>query len=223
MNGLAEKVTSDLYRENFPDYDDVLKVPEGWMDSSDYATCDVCPSISRRIPSKDGKSDKFMTILEDYKDPNRRESPDYPRYAVRLQNDKGGLTQYCETDSFYEAMDVARKVEVLFSQNCSAKGQEKDFFDKYHEKAIQNFKHFDEPYEDEPFQTAVAAATEALAGNALQADVHDWVEKYAPCAKLQPPITNPLGLSYSDAVMDRALRDPEVQKIVNAETENHQR
>ena len=224
MNEFAEKLTESLYRENFPDYDDVLKVPPGWADTSNYATFDACPSISRQLPSKNGKPDKNITILEDYLDPNKRESPDYQRYAVFLLDDKGNFTQYCGTDSFDEALDVAQRVETLFSENNLAQGQEKTFFDSYHEKAIHDFETFDEPFEDEPFQTAVAVTTEALANNMLQADVHDWLEKYAPCAKLQPPITNPLGLSYSDSVIERALRDPEVQKAIGGEkSDNYER
>lgn len=224
MHEFAEKLTESLYLENFPDYDDVLKVPPGWADTSDYATFDICPSISRRIPSENGESDKFITIPENYRDSSKRENPDDQRYAVLLWDDKGHFTQYCGTDSFDEALDVAQRVETLFSENHLARGQEKMFFDSYHKKAVHDFKTFDEPFEDEPYQTAVAVATEALASNTLQADVHDWLEKYAPCTKLQPPVTNPLGLSYSDSVIERALRDPEVQKAIGGEkSDNYER
>lgn len=217
MHDFAEKAAEGLYIENFHDYDDILKVPPGWVDTSNYADHDTCPSISREIMSKDGWTGKSITILEDYKDPSLRENPDDQRYAVFLLNDQGNFTQYCGTDSFDEALDVAERVETLFSENHLAKGQEKAFFDSYHEKAIHDLKTFDEPFEDEPYHTAVAAATEALANNALQADVHDWLEKYAPCAKLQPPVMNPLGLSYSDSVIEQALKTPEVQKIIGSD------
>ncbi len=66
------------YLDVFPDYDDELTVPKGWVDSSSPE--DPCPSITDKH--------KIVKIFQDYKDPEKRTDLGkyFPRYCAVIVN-----------------------------------------------------------------------------------------------------------------------------------------
>ena len=73
---------SSLYKKEFPDYDDVLKIPLGFIDNSWHN--DTCPSILRRyIDTEHTCVD--ARIFQDYKNPLLRESEINKRYSFAIE------------------------------------------------------------------------------------------------------------------------------------------
>ncbi len=60
------------YLDAFPDYDDELYIPKGWLDSS--CKEDPCPSITDKH--------RIVKIYQDYKNPENRK--DFGRYFPRF-------------------------------------------------------------------------------------------------------------------------------------------
>ena len=92
---------SDYMRE-FPDYDDILTLPEGWADISWHN--DACHSFMRKF------GDVEYQIFCDYKDPERREIPHAKRFVIYIE-DQVNYNCIDQTDTIEEAIDcVYREV-----------------------------------------------------------------------------------------------------------------
>jgi hypothetical protein len=62
----------------FPDYDDTLTLPNAWQDISWHN--DVCPSFESRT------GQNAFVIFCDYKNPDKREIQNAPRFVVYLED-----------------------------------------------------------------------------------------------------------------------------------------
>ena len=88
-------MTTDYMRE-FPDYDDILTLPEGWTDISWHN--DACPSFVRKF------GDVEYRIFCDYVDPDRREMHGAMRFVIYIE-DEVNYTCIGQTDTIKEAID----------------------------------------------------------------------------------------------------------------------
>ena len=69
------------YREEFPDYDDKLVIPEGFEDYSWHNDC--CPHVSKRYfdtPEVEAK----VNIWQDYKNPALRDYDNGKRFLFQI-------------------------------------------------------------------------------------------------------------------------------------------
>jgi hypothetical protein len=111
------------YKNEFPDFDDVLPSLEGFQDSSWHN--DACPSL--RMELKDGK---YWHIFMDYKDQNLSDFADidpttYKRFAISLMDEEGfqhegenfdtweELTQWLENFLANEHYNFTHRSETL--------------------------------------------------------------------------------------------------------------
>ena len=88
------------YKDEFPDYDDILSLPEGWTDAS--WNNDSCPCFRREI------GDVNFLIYCEYKDPNKRESSSDLRFIVYFE-DAVNFVCIAQTNSLAGALAVIDK------------------------------------------------------------------------------------------------------------------
>ena len=90
------------YREEFPDYDDELIIPDGWEDNSWHN--DACPSIMTEY-----RTDKWCEIFQDYKDEDLREC--LTRYVLYLHDEsKNGFDyEIIDSDDFDHLLKIANE------------------------------------------------------------------------------------------------------------------
>jgi len=67
------------YKTEFPNYDDELILPEGWIDTSWHN--DACPSFEKVF------GDVKFRIYCDYKDMEARENPSWTRFGVYVEDE----------------------------------------------------------------------------------------------------------------------------------------
>ena len=67
------------YRQEFPDFDNVITLPDGWEDVS--WKNDVCPSFFNK--------EKKVILYLDYEDPAKRENATLTRYGAYPTNAEG--------------------------------------------------------------------------------------------------------------------------------------
>jgi hypothetical protein len=67
------------YKSEFPNYDDILIFPEGWVDTSWHN--DACPSFEKAFGNV-----KYR-IFCDYKDMEARENPSWTRFGVYVEDE----------------------------------------------------------------------------------------------------------------------------------------
>ena len=88
------------YKDEFPDYDDTLSLPEGWTDISWHN--DACPSFVRKF------GDVEYRIFCDYVDPERREMHGAMRFVIYIEDE---VNYVCigQTDTIKEAIDLVNE------------------------------------------------------------------------------------------------------------------
>lgn len=86
-----------LYRTEFPDYDDVLRIPKGFVDCSYHN--DICPHVSQYYRNEE--TELMINIWQDYVDPDKREYSDYPRFIFSIEIN-GDVIFECKTDVWEE-------------------------------------------------------------------------------------------------------------------------
>jgi hypothetical protein len=93
-------------KTEFPDYDGALPFINGYEDTSWHN--DACPSIE-----KDFGDDLRIRIWCDYANPENRERPESPRFAVQVysETDEEG-TVLLESDEFHEIIDFVTSLEA---------------------------------------------------------------------------------------------------------------
>lgn len=69
------------YKEEFPDYDDVLIIPDKFIDSSWHN--DICPSVYYRWINRTDTCVECR-IFQDYRNPELRERYDGKRYLFQI-------------------------------------------------------------------------------------------------------------------------------------------
>lgn len=90
------------YKTEFPDFDNELSFPEGWVDSSWHN--DVSPSFEKQF------GDITYKLWCDYKDPDRREVGGKQfTVAVYDQNEFEELQDLAEFDTLQESLDFVNK------------------------------------------------------------------------------------------------------------------
>ena len=90
------------YRTEFPDFDNELVLPDGWIDSSWHN--DVSPSFEKQL------GDITYKIWCDYKDPEKREVGGKQfTVAIYDQNEFEELQDLAEFDTLQEALDFVNK------------------------------------------------------------------------------------------------------------------
>jgi len=84
------------YMREFPHYDDILTLPEGWEDISWHN--DACPSFLRQFDNVE------FRIFCDFKDPDLREMHGAMRFVIYIENE---VNYVCigQTDTIKEAID----------------------------------------------------------------------------------------------------------------------
>jgi hypothetical protein len=86
------------YKIEFPDYDDTITLPEGWLDDSWHN--DVCPKITKGT----------WVIWCDYKDPDRREI-EGQQFVVSTNID-GAYEPLHQFDTFADALAFCQEVQA---------------------------------------------------------------------------------------------------------------
>lgn len=88
------------YMREFPDYDDILSLPEEWTDISWHN--DACPSFVRKF------GDVEYRIFCDYVDPERREMYGAMRFVIYIEDE---VNYVCigQTDTIKEAIDLVNE------------------------------------------------------------------------------------------------------------------
>jgi len=95
----------------FPEYDDTLTIPSGWIDSSWHNN--ACPSITKKIFSKK----LSIVIWCDYKDPSMRDFNGGQQFAVSIETlDELGEDHY-EPMGWFNTFDNA----LVFANALSSK------------------------------------------------------------------------------------------------------
>ena len=87
-----------MYKDEFPDYDDELWIPDGFKDESWHN--DVCPHVEKEIEDFNGAHIQIL-IWQDYKDPEKREYSCASRYMLVI-NVNGDDVFIYSTDNFDE-------------------------------------------------------------------------------------------------------------------------
>ena len=77
-----------MYKDEFPDYDDELWIPDGFKDVSWHN--DTCPHVEKRyfidVEYAGSEDIEVVTkIWQDYKDPEKREYETAPRYSLLIE------------------------------------------------------------------------------------------------------------------------------------------
>ena len=87
-------------RSEFPDYDDTITLPEGWIDTSWHN--DVCPSFEKTF------GDTTFRLWCDYVDPERREMYGAMRFVIYIEDE---VNYVCigQTDTIKEAIDLVNE------------------------------------------------------------------------------------------------------------------
>lgn len=100
-----------MYRQEFPDYDGELFIPEGWIDNSWHN--DVCPrAMHRKFCRFENVTQTIdFSIWQDYIDVNKREYDNGKRYLfqIHVNND---LIYHYETDDLEEIKRLAKGVQI---------------------------------------------------------------------------------------------------------------
>lgn len=89
-----------MYKAEFPDYDDELYIPNGFVDDSWHN--DTCPKV-RKL---DGETE--FLIWQDYKDPSLRESGGGKRYAFQIIRNETDVVFAYETDDLAMIKEVVK-------------------------------------------------------------------------------------------------------------------
>lgn len=69
-----------MYKREFPNYDDTLKIPKGYEDWSYHN--DMMPCVGKRVVSKGIEFE--VIIFQDYMNIDLRERDDLPRYHIHI-------------------------------------------------------------------------------------------------------------------------------------------
>jgi hypothetical protein len=91
------------YKSEFPNYDDTLNFPEGWVDTSWHN--DACPSFGKAF------GDVKYRIFCDYKDMQKRDCPDWTRFGVYVE-DEVNFECIAQFDQLDKALDFVNKETV---------------------------------------------------------------------------------------------------------------
>lgn len=123
-----------LYLQEFPDYDDTLKMIPGFKDTSWHN--DACPSISKLYEFskvKSGVPTDYIEVFQDYKDPERSEfggqGTAYQRYSVFRHSEYANSANNIDrleltTNSWEKAKSTAIKLcKELEAKNSKAQGR----------------------------------------------------------------------------------------------------
>jgi hypothetical protein len=86
------------YKIEFPDYDDTITIPEGWLDDSWHN--DICPKITKGT----------WVIWCDYKDPDRREIEG--QQFVASTNIDGSYEPLHQFDNLGDAVAFCQEVQA---------------------------------------------------------------------------------------------------------------
>lgn len=86
-----------MYKIEFPDYDDILRIPKGFKDCSYHN--DICPNVSK-IYSREETEIRF-TIWQDYINLDKREYYDSKRFAFQIEVNSELIFEY-KTDVWEE-------------------------------------------------------------------------------------------------------------------------
>ena len=97
-----------LYKTEFPDYDDVLKIPKGFTDCSYHN--DVCPHVAMMFTQKDTQVE--YDIWQDYTDPEKRENEYYKKYTLHIRINETILFAY-STENWEEIKKLLPHLMVL--------------------------------------------------------------------------------------------------------------
>ena len=97
-----------LYKQEFPDYDDSLYCPAGFMDYSYHN--DMMPHVEREI--KVGDVPTTIRIWQDYKNLEKREYEEYPRYAFQVLVDDDIIYEY-STDSLDQVKKLVADLDAV--------------------------------------------------------------------------------------------------------------
>jgi len=89
-------------KSEFPDYDDTIKMPEGWIDTSWHN--DVCPSFERDI------GDTTYKIFCNYKDVEKREIGGLQFQVCQYTKTDDSLEFLSEFDTLAEALTLINEV-----------------------------------------------------------------------------------------------------------------
>jgi hypothetical protein len=93
------------YKTEFPDYDQQLSLPDGWIDASWHN--DVSPSFEKQF------GDIKYKIWCDYKEPDRREVGGKQFTVAKYDsNEFEELQDLAEFDSLQEALDFVSKEQA---------------------------------------------------------------------------------------------------------------
>ena len=96
------------YKEQFPNYDDTLKIPKEFEDWSYHN--DMMPCIGKRVIYKGNEID--IVIFQDYKDINLRERDDTPRYHFIIRINSIIIFQY-STDNWSMIEEFIESINYL--------------------------------------------------------------------------------------------------------------
>jgi hypothetical protein len=91
------------YKSEFPNYDDTLTLPTGWVDTSWHN--DACPSFQKVF------GDVTFRIYCDYKDMELRENPSWTRFGVYVE-DEVNFECIGQFETLEEALDFVSEVAV---------------------------------------------------------------------------------------------------------------
>lgn len=95
------------YKNEFPDYDGQLYLPNGWKDSSFKG--DPCPSVSK-VYNDDGAEVEFI-IWQDYVDKKKREYDWQMRFMFQINVNNVNVFRF-ETDNINEIKKIVFMVTV---------------------------------------------------------------------------------------------------------------
>lgn len=99
------------YKQEFPNYDDVLPTLEGFSDSSWHN--DACPSLMRYIDDS-----TFIQIFCDYKDQANSDFADldfarYTRFNMMLANsEKDWAIALCESNNWDDIVEYLHRFQI---------------------------------------------------------------------------------------------------------------
>jgi hypothetical protein len=85
------------YKNEFPNYDDTINMPEGWIDTSWHN--DACPSFEKTF------GDTTFRLWCDYVDPERREMHGAMRFVIYTV-DEIKYTYVGQADTIKEALTL---------------------------------------------------------------------------------------------------------------------
>ena len=97
-----------LYRREFPDYDDMLRVPDGFKDASYHN--DVCPHVERVFTN--GETEIRHCIWQDYVDPDRREWSNTKRFILLIEVNNDVVFDYA-TDTWSEIENLIPHLTIM--------------------------------------------------------------------------------------------------------------